>query len=232
MIVCKTENGKYVFKQGDLATAFFIIAEGKVQVEINGEKKKTLQKNDYFGELALIYGAPRSACIKAVENTTFWCITRNIFRQTLEDYVKKNYVLANMHVNKLPLFSFLTEKQKDSISYNMVSLRYDDEEVIFKESDDANSFYIIVKGKVEINIPGKPKLTLGIGESFGEQSFSENQVRTGTAISKGVTHCLSIGRDVVKNILGDRISNITNYNITKWALKRSKILSKLSNIEH
>jgi signal-transduction protein with cAMP-binding, CBS, and nucleotidyltransferase domain len=36
---------------------------------------------------------------------------------------------------------------------------------------------------------------------------------------------------VVRNILGDRISNITNYNITKWALKRSKILSKLSQVE-
>jgi hypothetical protein len=59
----------------------------------------------------------------------------------------------------------------------------------------------------------------------------ENQVRTGNACAKGTTHCLSIGRDVVKNILGDRISNITNYNITKWALKRSKVLSKLSNIE-
>ena len=66
MIVCKAEAGKYIFKQGDLATAFFIISEGKVQVEINGEKKKVLQKNDFFGELALIYSAPRSACIKAI----------------------------------------------------------------------------------------------------------------------------------------------------------------------
>lgn len=97
-----------------------------MQVEINGEKKKTLQKNDYFGELALIYSAPRSAGIKVLENATFWCISRLVFRQTLEDYVKKNYSLAKTHINKLPLFSFLTEKQKDSISYNMISLKYED----------------------------------------------------------------------------------------------------------
>jgi hypothetical protein len=43
---------------------------------------------------------------------------------------------------------------------------------------------------------------------------------------------LSIGREAVKNILGDKISNIVFYNIQKWALKRSRVLAlKLSNIE-
>jgi cGMP-dependent protein kinase len=83
MIICKADIGNYVFKQGDLASAFFIINDGKVQVEINGEKKKILQKDDYFGELALIYGAPRSAAIQALQPSTFWCLTRNIFRQTV-----------------------------------------------------------------------------------------------------------------------------------------------------
>jgi hypothetical protein len=43
---------------------------------------------------------------------------------------------------------------------------------------------------------------------------------------------LSIGREAVKNILGDKISNIVFYNIQKWALKRTKVISlKLSNVE-
>jgi CRP-like cAMP-binding protein len=32
MVQCKAEGGSYVFKQGDLATAFFMIADGRVQV--------------------------------------------------------------------------------------------------------------------------------------------------------------------------------------------------------
>ena len=80
IVTCRTEAGSYVFKQGDLASAFFIIAEGRVQVEISGSKKKILQKGDDFGELALIYMAPRSASIKALTSCQFWCITRAHFR--------------------------------------------------------------------------------------------------------------------------------------------------------
>lgn len=80
MVACRAESGSYIFKQGDLASAFFIIAEGRVQVEISGAKKKILQKGDYFGELALIYMAPRSASIKVLTPSQFWCITRTTFR--------------------------------------------------------------------------------------------------------------------------------------------------------
>jgi hypothetical protein len=42
--------------------------------------------------------------------------------------------------------------------------------------------------------------------------------------------CLSIGRDVVKNILGDKMSNIINYNIMKNAIEASQLLSKLGKV--
>lgn len=38
--------------------------------------------------------------------------------------VKHNYKVAKPFVNKLPLFSFLTPKQRDAISYNMNTLKY------------------------------------------------------------------------------------------------------------
>lgn len=42
--------------------------------------------------------------------------------------------------------------------------------------------------------------------------------------------CLSIGRDVVKDLLGDKISNIISYNIMKSAIEMSPLLSKLGKI--
>lgn len=49
MMVCRIEANNYIFRQGDVASGFFIIAEGRVEVEIGGQKKKVLQKGDYFG---------------------------------------------------------------------------------------------------------------------------------------------------------------------------------------
>lgn len=231
MVLCRGQAGTYVFKQGDPASMFFIIHEGSVEVDIGGTIKKTLSKGDYFGELALIYMAMRSATIKCLTPCLFWCITRTDFQRTMESTVRKNYSTAKQHINNLPLFSFLTDQQKDSIAYAMLSLKYQNGEVIFKEHDDANSFYIITSGSIDITIKGKQELTLLPGDTFGEQSFLEGQFRSGTATSRGHSTCLSIGRDAIKEILGGQITNIIYYNISKWAIKRSQVLSKLSNIE-
>jgi hypothetical protein len=49
-------------------------------------------------------------------------------------------------------------------------------------------------------------------------------------VSVGQTVCLSVGADAIRNILGNQITNIVFYNIEKWAIKRSSILSKMSNM--
>ena len=95
--------------------------------------------------------------------------------------VKSNYRLAKPFVCKLPLFSFLSSKQKDAISYNMNTLKYQVGDAIFKEGDDATSFYIIISGLVEIQIPGKEPIKFKNGDSFGENCLKPNQIRSGTA---------------------------------------------------
>jgi cGMP-dependent protein kinase len=44
---------------------------------------------DGFGEMALLYESPRSATIKAVEETYLWAIDRNSFRKTVKELMKK-----------------------------------------------------------------------------------------------------------------------------------------------
>ena len=62
--------------------------------------------------------------------------------------VKHNYKIAKPFVDKLPLFSFLTPKQRDAISYNMNTLKYAENEAIFKAGDYAVSFFAIISGLV------------------------------------------------------------------------------------
>jgi hypothetical protein len=62
--------------------------------------------------------------------------------------VKNNFRIAKPFVNKLPMFGFLSSKQKDAISYNMNTLKYEQDQCIFKQGDDALSFFIIIEGIV------------------------------------------------------------------------------------
>jgi len=95
-----------------------------VEIEINNATVKTMTKGDFFGELALIYSSPRSASVRVISACTLWCLSQHVFLKIQREMVKHNYKVAKPFVNKLPLLNFLTNKQRDAISYNMNTLKY------------------------------------------------------------------------------------------------------------
>jgi cGMP-dependent protein kinase len=58
---------------------------------VNGKQKRELKAYDGFGELALLYNAPRSATVKALEHSTLWGIDRDTFRKAVEEMITKEY---------------------------------------------------------------------------------------------------------------------------------------------
>jgi len=60
----KCKKGDSVFRQGESGSAFYVVAVGEVTVKIDGQVKRTMGKNAYFGERALLFDEPRSATIE------------------------------------------------------------------------------------------------------------------------------------------------------------------------
>ncbi len=55
-----------------------------VQVIVNGERVLTIGEGGSFGELALIYGTPRAATVKAgAHDVKLWGIDRDSYRRIL-----------------------------------------------------------------------------------------------------------------------------------------------------
>jgi CRP/FNR family transcriptional regulator, cyclic AMP receptor protein len=53
--------GEVIFKEGELGSEFFVIQNGKVDIQLGNRLLGTLGDHDIFGEMALIDPAPRSA---------------------------------------------------------------------------------------------------------------------------------------------------------------------------
>jgi CRP-like cAMP-binding protein len=66
-------EGERVLRQGLSATGFFVILEGSADVTIDGTKRATLHRGDFFGEVSIILGEPPTADIVAV--TPMRCLT-------------------------------------------------------------------------------------------------------------------------------------------------------------
>ncbi|MGZ9159723.1 MAG: cyclic nucleotide-binding domain-containing protein [Candidatus Limnocylindrales bacterium] len=55
--------GKVVARQGDIAEEFFIILDGTVSVERNGDHLRDMRPGNFFGELAMLAKVPRTATV-------------------------------------------------------------------------------------------------------------------------------------------------------------------------
>ncbi len=65
--------GEMIIKQGDAASAFYLILKGRVSViqEVDGKVTQlgTQEPGSFFGEMALIEDHPRTASVTAIEQT-------------------------------------------------------------------------------------------------------------------------------------------------------------------
>ena len=97
----KYKKGETIVKEGEQAVAFFIVTKGKVEV-LRGSKNPTRlaehKAGSYFGDMALLDGLPRSATIKAVEDTECLVLSR-------WDFVAELRTSPHIAVSMLPILS-------------------------------------------------------------------------------------------------------------------------------
>jgi CRP-like cAMP-binding protein len=82
-------EGAVIFRQGDGGDCMFVVATGRVRLTLGaGSQVKevaTVGPGEFFGELALLHGAVRTATAEAVEDTTVLPIDRDAFKMMAQD---------------------------------------------------------------------------------------------------------------------------------------------------
>lgn len=72
-----------IIQQGQLGQEFFVIAEGQVEIEIDGRVVNTLSPGAFFGEVALIHDQPRNATVRTLAPTSCFVLQKTDFQQVL-----------------------------------------------------------------------------------------------------------------------------------------------------
>jgi CRP-like cAMP-binding protein len=81
-------RGEVLFHQGDPGEALFVVTSGTVKISLPSEEGDeaiiaTVNPGEFFGELALLDGAPRSATATALEPTETLALARPRFRELI-----------------------------------------------------------------------------------------------------------------------------------------------------
>lgn len=88
--------GATVVTEGDPGDALCVIVEGKVDVRKGDRVVAELEAGDYFGELSLIDGEPRTATVVATTNLTLLTLSSSAFDTLLTDPYFARAVLKNL----------------------------------------------------------------------------------------------------------------------------------------
>lgn len=178
------EEGQLVFAQGDAADAFFVICAGSARVfRTEGAVRKplaTIEEGSFFGEMALLSDAPRSASVEAAgEDTQVLAISREVLTRlsaahpsvakALKKFARQR-MLTNL-MNNAPLFAPFTRSDRRDLVQKFRARDVGQGDVVLKEGAQSDGLYVVLSGEVEVEIKGARVAVLKEGELFGEMSL-------------------------------------------------------------
>ena len=86
--VCETFDvpaGTVLTRATEPGEEFFLIIDGEVRVEVSARKQVRLGAGEYFGEMSLLDGEPRSATVVAETSLRLLVIRRQSFNKVLDE---------------------------------------------------------------------------------------------------------------------------------------------------
>ncbi len=158
-----------------------------------------LGPGDLFGEMTCISLYPRSATVRASTDCVMYEMLRNVLdimqrNKNVKKGLDENYKKRALqdHLRSVPLFSSLTPAFIDTLLDSVELLRFGKGDVICRQGEVADSFYLIRIGFVKVtesHHEGDLVLAyLGRGGYFGEIGLLTNGGRR-TATCTALDHC-------------------------------------------
>lgn len=150
-----------------------------------------LHAGDLFGEMTCMSLYPRSATVQAATDCVMLEMLRNVLdimqrNKTLKAQLDANYRARALedHLRSVPMFATLTPEFIDSLRDRVELVRYNKGDVIVRQGDLADAFYLVRIGFIKVteqHSDGELVLAyLGRGGYFGEMGLLGEGRRTAT----------------------------------------------------
>jgi CRP-like cAMP-binding protein len=187
-------RGQPVFRQGDRATAFYVVRSGRLQVEdedpATGDRRviRALGRGDSFGELGLLEAAPRAATVRAVDDAEVFEVDKGTFDRLLADEMRAPELgptlqsLAELRAH--PAFASLSPRDLSGLLDHGAWIAAGPGDEIVTEGEEGDAFYAIGSGQADVFEGEEHVRTLGPGSYFGEIALLSDALRTATVVAR------------------------------------------------
>jgi CRP-like cAMP-binding protein len=195
--------GELVFVGGSPGDALYLIDSGQVEIVSDAKASPTvlarLGADEFFGEMALLTGKPRSTAARAATHTNLWVLYRSDFDDLVNRYPSMSLALSRVlsqrltamdqrftesHLRGLKLLAGLSSSQLEDISRRLKPVRFRQRETIVREGDPGDEMYFIESGRAQVargsGSRAQVLAEIGAGDLFGEMALLTGNPRSAT----------------------------------------------------
>ncbi|KAL4479449.1 hypothetical protein ABPG72_011771 [Tetrahymena utriculariae] len=201
--------GDQVINQGEEGNLLYVVESGELDCFKKYFDKpeptylKTYQPGEYFGELALLYNAPRAASIKAKTDVVLYGLDRETFNHIVKDASMKRRALYEDFFKTFELLKTIVDPYEKTKLADAVEVRdFQKNEVIVQQGSNNTNIYIVYQGEVVAKQNDQQLFKYESGHYFGEIPVLTQKPQPFTFVSNAEkTSILIVGERDYRNTL-------------------------------
>lgn len=204
-----TKSHEIVMKQGEDGNSFYIIECGVFEAYTTVNKVETLtatyRHSGVLGELALLHSQPRLETIISVTEGKLWGLERQVFKRIILKSAYQKRQLYERFVESVPMLQPLNSQEKVIVADALISMTFNDGEVIIKQGQEGNGMYFVEKGSVKVmtyDTKAKQVNVVGPGGYFGELALILKKPRAATVLAVGKVKVAFLDIHAFERLLG------------------------------
>lgn len=149
----KTFKNEVVIKEGDEGDCLYVVSSGTLSCTkvFKGNTEPTFlkkyQPSEAFGELALLYNAPRAATITSDDECLLYALDRATFNHIVKDAAIRKREKYEEFLKKIPLLETMDDYERAQVADAFKDIKYSSGDAIIKEGDEGRELYFLVKGE-------------------------------------------------------------------------------------
>ena len=216
------KKGEWVIEQGKDGDRFFIIEEGEFEVRVISEdssrsivggslvhtyqasKEKKIHPS--FGELALLYAAPRAASIIAQSDSKLWALDRSVLKAIMLGAGKCKLVGILRSIPELEKYKI---EEIEEFASAMKEVTFKKNEIIITSNTSGNAMYVISEGSAERTLPESSKNVALLNSALENLDFFGQEVISTPYIGKYLSSvktvsdvvCWKLDKEVISHIM-------------------------------
>jgi CRP-like cAMP-binding protein len=217
-VLRQVKEGDAVLREGDRGTSFFVVATGRFRVEkrdAKGDKVVLahLGEGAFFGEMALLSGAPRAAAVVAEVDCQILEITAALLQELCGQHPHVAQSLTRFYRQRLlanamatsPVFGPFDKERRTELMERFLTHEVRAGEVVVREGVRSDGLYVVLSGELDVRkrkdagevLAGR----LGACDVFGEVSCLRKGPASATVVANRSGTLLRLPRETFDEIV-------------------------------